>query len=99
MSINVQELIDKLANAISFKFKEDGTSPGLTISKLRNGYYCSVVRYPSGGAASTKTKVIVCKAQASSLEAAVQEVAKRFVETNKSQPDPLQALNEAVKDL
>lgn len=97
---NVEQIIDKLTDAISYKFKEDATSPGLTISKLRHGYYCSVVRYPQGGAADKKNKVIVCKATASTLDLAVKEVAKRFVEVVKTQPtNPLEALGEVVKGI
>jgi len=63
MTSDVSQLIDKLTNAVSFKFKDDATSPNLTISKLRTGYYCSVVRYSKQGAA--QKKVVVCKAMQS----------------------------------
>lgn len=97
---NVEQLIDKLTDAVSYKFKDDGTSPGLVISKLRQGYYCSVVRYPNGGASDKRNKVIVCKATASTLDLAVKEVAKRFVEVVKTQPtNPLEALGEAVRGI
>src|SRR5271166_2147544 len=86
-----QELIDKLTNAISFKFKEDGTSPNLTISRLRKGYYCSVVRYPKG-APTLKNKVVVCKAEASDLDAALKAIAVSFLVFADPQPDPLQEL-------
>lgn len=95
MSNNVQEVIDKLTNAISYKFKDDGTSPGLTISRLKQGnYYCSVVRYPSGGAASKKNKVVVCKAEASTLEDAVKSVAVAFLVHADYKPNPIEALAE-----
>lgn len=91
---NVQEVIDKLTNAISYKFKDDGTSPGLTISRLKQGqYYCSVVRYPSG-AASKKNKVVVCKAEASTLEDAVKGVAVAFLVHADYKPNPIEALAE-----
>jgi hypothetical protein len=97
MTDNTQELINKLTNAISFKFKEDGTSPGLTISRLRNSYYCSVVRYPKGSALSTKNKVVVCKAEADTLDSALKTVAKEFVNLAKVQRDPLQELSDIVQ--
>lgn len=97
MTDNMQELIDKLTNAISYKFKEDGTSPGLTISRLRHGYYCSVVRYPKGGAASLKNKVIVCKAEGDTLDSALKSVATQFVTVAKANRDPLQELSDIVK--
>ena len=88
---NVIELLDKLASAVSFKFKDDATSPNVTISKLRHGYYCSVVRYAKG--AAPKNKVVVCKAEAPTLEAAVTSVVGAFLKVAQPQPDPLQELN------
>lgn len=93
---NVQDLIDKLTVAISFKFKEDATSPNLTISKLRHGYYCSVVRYAKGTPAP-KNKVVVCKAEADTLEGAVKAVVGEFLKAAKVQPDPVQELDNLVK--
>jgi len=94
MSVNVQEVIDKLTNAISYKFKDDGTSPGLTISRLKQGqYYCSVIRYPSGGS-SLKHKVVVCKAEAGTLDAAVKAVAQAFLIHADHKPNPIEELAE-----
>ena len=95
---DTQELIDKLTVAISYKFKEDGTSPNLTISKLRHGYYCSVVRYPKGSTLP-KGKEIVCKAEASTLEAAVKGVAKAFLDVAKPAQDPMQDLSNMVRTI
>jgi hypothetical protein len=90
---DVQTVIDKLTNAISYKFKDDGTSPGLTISRLKRGqYYCSVVRYPTGGAASKKNKVVVCKAEAGTLDAAVKAVAEAFLIHADHKPNPIEEL-------
>jgi hypothetical protein len=94
---NTQELIDKLTTAISFKFKEDGTSPNLTISRLRKGYYCSVVRYAKG--AAPKNKVVVCSATADTLATAVEKVAIAFLKVADPQPDPLQELASQVKQM
>jgi hypothetical protein len=88
---NTQVLIDKLTTAISFKFKDDATSPNLTISKLRKGYYCSVVRYPKG-APALKNKIVVCKAEADSLETAIINVIGAFLTFADHQPDPIQEL-------
>ena len=88
---NTQELINKLTNAISFKFKEDGTSPNLTISRLRHGYYCSVVRYPKGPP-TLKNKVVVCKAEGSDLDSALKGVTTAFLKVANPQPDPVQEL-------
>ena len=97
-----QELIDKLTNAISFKFKEDATSPNLTISRLRHGYYCSVVRYTKGAASKGKVvvcKVVVCKAEADTLDNALKGVTVAFLKVAAPQANPLQQLAEAAKDI
>lgn len=91
MTSDVSQLIDKLTNAVSFKFKDDATSPNLTISKLRKGYYCSVVRYSKNGA--IQKKVVVCKATAANLEDAVKSVVTEFLKVAQVQPDPLQELD------
>ena len=92
---DVQNVIDKLTNAISYKFKDDGTSPGLTISRLKQGnYYCSVVGYPTGGAASKKNKIVVCKAEAGTLDAAVKAVAQAFLVHADHKPNPIEELAE-----
>lgn len=90
---DIQMLIDKLVNAVSYKFKEDGTSPGLTVSKLKTGYYCSVVRHNVEG----KTKVVVCKYTGDTLESAVMGVVGQFLTVVNSQKDPLQELENFVK--
>jgi hypothetical protein len=89
--IDTQQLIDKLTNAISYKFKEDGTRPNLTISRLRHGFYCSVVRYPNG-AAPSKAKVVVCKAESDNLDSALGAIAAAFLIYADPQPDPVQEL-------
>lgn len=92
MTTDVMQLIDKLTSAVSFKFKEDGTSPNVTISKLRNGnYYCSVVRYAKSGGA--QKKVVVCKAETPSLEDSVKNVVSAFLKVAQPQPDPLVELD------
>lgn len=97
---NTQDLIDKLTNAISFKFKEDGTRPNLTISRLRHGYYCSVVRFPKG-ATGAKSKVVVCKAESDNLDAALKNIAECFLviadPNYMIKPDPIQQLASLTK--
>jgi hypothetical protein len=93
MNNDTQVLLDTLTNAISFKFKEDGTRPNLTISKLRKGYYCSVVRYP----AAKKGKVVVCKAEADTLDDALKGVTVAFLIAADHKPDPIQQLAELAQ--
>lgn len=90
---NTQNLIDKLTNAISFSFKEDTTAPNLTISKLKNEYYCSVVRYKN---AFAKGKVVVCSARCPSLDEALDMVANSFLKIVSVKKDPVQELNDMV---
>ena len=87
-------LLDKLTKAVSFKFKEDKTAPGITISLLKKGYYCSVVRYDG---AFAKGKQVVCSARADSLHGALQDTAKLFLTTAKVAPDPLQELDSQLR--
>ena len=92
----IEQLLDKLTKAVSYKFKEDGTSPNITISKLRKGYYCSVVRYPKGS--STKSKVVVCKAHEPTLQAAVLVVADQFLKLAQVELNPVQELEKFWTD-
>lgn len=92
--MNTQVLLDTLIRAVSFKYKEDKTCPGVTISRLKNGYYCSVVRYE---AAFAKGKSVVCSAKADTLDSALQNLAATFLSSVKVQPDPLQELNTLVR--
>lgn len=94
MTTDVFQLLDTLTNAVSYKFKDDGTSPNVTVSKLRHGYYCSVVRYAKQGA--TQKKTVVCKAEASTLADAVTGVATQFLKVAQPNPDPVQALDKLV---
>jgi hypothetical protein len=91
MTSDVSQLIDKLTNAVSFKYAEDATSPNVTISKLRKGYYCSVVRYAKSGA--VQKKVVVCNAKADTLPDAVRNVVNAFLKIAQPQPDPLSELD------
>lgn len=92
MNADTLELIDKLADAVSFKFKEDATSPNVTISRLKNGhYYCSVVRFAKNG--GVQKKVVVCKAETTKLEDSVKSVVASFLKIAAPQPDPLQKLD------
>ena len=92
--MNTQVLLDTLIKAVSFKYKDDTTSPGVTISRLKKSYYCSVVRY-SGSFA--KGKVVVCKAEGNTLDDALQNLAVTFLSSAKVQPDPLQELDTLVR--
>jgi hypothetical protein len=93
--MDTQLLINKLIIAISYKYFEDKTSPNLTISALKKGYYCSIVRY--GGFYGT-TKEVVCKATADTLEEAVQDVSNQFVNRFLYPKDPLQELAEFLNN-
>jgi len=92
--MDTQVLIDKLTSAISYKFKDDQTAPGLTISKLKHGYYCSVVRY-NGPIA--QGKIVVCKARADNLTDALKAVAQDFLAQSNQPKNPVDELGDLVK--
>lgn len=93
--MNTEVLLDKLAKAVSFKFKEDKTAPGVTVSVLKKGYYCSVVRY-SG--AFAKGKVVVCAAKADTMNGAIEEAARVFLTKTVVVRDPLQELDAQLRN-
>lgn len=90
---NTDQLMDKLTKAVSFKFREDKTAPGVTISALKKGYYCSVVRY-SG--AFAKGKQVVCHARGDDLPTALKSLANTFVAVSAQPKDPVQELGDLV---
>jgi hypothetical protein len=88
--MNTEILIDKLTKAISHAYRDDKTAPGLVVSALKKGYYCSVVRYEN---AFAKGKVVVCKAKSSVLEVALADLANQFLDLQSSPPiDPISDL-------
>ena len=90
--MNTEVLIDKLTKAISYRYRDDKTAPGLTVSSLKKGYYCSVVRYEG---AFAKDKIIVCKAKADSLADALKDLTNQFLNTQTVPVDPIQDLRMA----
>jgi len=86
-------LMDKLTKAVSYKYRDDKTAPGIVVSALKKGYYCSVVRYSQ---AFAKGKQVVCKAKADDLPGALKELATKFVEITAQPKDPVQELGVLV---
>ncbi|SRR5258708_5320866 len=87
--MNTEILIDKLTKAISYRYRDDKTAPGLTVSALKKSYYCSVVRYEG---AFARDKVVVCKAKADSLQGALNDLTTQFLGTQDAPVDPIQDL-------
>ncbi len=92
--MNTDQLMDKLTSAVSYKFKEDKTSPGVTVARLKKGYYCSVVRY---GGAFAREKKVVCNARGDDLSTALKNLATTFVAMSSLPKDPVQELSDMVK--
>jgi hypothetical protein len=92
--MTTDQLLDKLTDAVSFKFKEDKTAPGVTTSKLAKGYYCSVVRYDG---AFAKGKKVFCSARGDTLPAALKNLATAFVAQSGVPKNPIQELSDLVK--
>lgn len=85
--MNTEVLIDKLTKAVSHAYRNDKTAPGLVVSALKKGYYCSVVRYEN---AFAKGKVVVCKAKSGSLTEALADLTDQFLDLQDSPPiDPI----------
>ena len=91
--MNTDQLMDKLIKAVSFKFREDKTSPGITVSALKKGYYCSVVRYPG---AFARDKKVVCNVKAATLPAALKELTTKFLCLSPAVKDPIEELKDLV---
>lgn len=93
--MDTDTLIDKLTEAATFRFKEDKTCPGVTISKIKNnkGYYCSIVRYDG---AFAKGKEVICKVRAQKLSEALLSLAQKFVSLSVTPKDPVQQLSDEL---
>jgi len=92
---NTQVLLETLTQAIVFKYSDDKTAPGVTVSNLKGRYYASVVRYDG---AFGKGKTVVCHATEDTLPNALQAVAVKFLGTIKQAPkNPVDALGDLVK--
>ena len=91
--MNELDLIDKLVKAISFKFREDKTSPSLQISFLRKGYYASIVRYTLPIA---KGKIVAYKTHAETLQKVLQNIASEFLKNEKTPKTPVDELSDFV---
>lgn len=93
--METQELLEKLTKAVAFKFKEDGTVPGVTTAFLKDGrFYCSVVRY---GSQYVYGKSVVCSSIAPTLNGAIQNTAKEFLRIAVVVLDPIQDLDSLVR--
>ena len=93
-SNDVDQLVEKITKAISFKYKEDKTVPGLTVAYLKNGFYCSIIRY---NGAFAKDKLVVCHARAATLELCLKDLSETFLALPSSLKDPVQELKDFLK--
>jgi hypothetical protein len=87
------QLMVKLTNAVSYKYRDDKTSPSVVVSALKKGYYASVVRY---GGAFAKDKKVICKASGPDLATTLKDLATKFVALNPQPKDPVQELGDLV---
>lgn len=92
---NTQTLLETLTKAIVFKYSDDKTAPGVTVSALKGRFYASIVRYDG---AFGKGKNVVCNATEDTLPLALQSVANKFLGTVKQAPkNPIDELGDLVK--
>jgi hypothetical protein len=87
--MDTDQLIDKLTKAISYAYRTDKTAPGLTVSALKKGYYCSVIRYEG---AFARDKVVVCKAKSEKLRDALGDLTQQFLSLQSTPVDPVSEL-------
>jgi hypothetical protein len=87
-------LLARLAKAVSYVYRDDKTAPGVVVSELKKGYYCSVVRYSQ---AFAKGKQVVCNARGTDLPGTLKELANKFLVINPPQRDPVQELDAVAK--
>jgi hypothetical protein len=92
--MNTDQLMDKLTSAVSYKYKDDKTAPGVTVARLKTGYYCSVVRYDG---AFARDKKVVCNARGDNLTSALSNLATTFLSMSSTPMDPIQELALLVK--
>lgn len=84
-----QDLLSKLTKAVSYTYKDDKTAPGVTVSALKKGFYCSVVRYDGAFGVG---KEVICKAKSNTLDGAIQDAAKQFLSLTVVNRNPVEEL-------
>lgn len=89
-----EQLVNAITQAVSYKFRDDKTAPGLTVSALKSGYYCSIVRYDGPFA---RDKKVVVKAKATTLNDALRSVADQFLTSDATPKDPVQQLDALLR--
>lgn len=76
--LTVESMINSIVEAIQYKFADDKTAPGLTISKLKNeDFYVSVVRF---GSYFGKEKMVEYKARGNGLMNVLMQVADQIIQ-------------------
>ncbi len=90
--METQKLIDKLTKAMTYAFRSDGTSPGLTVSWIYRTkmYYVSIVRWVNG------EKLVVCSDSNVDLNEALSKVALSFLTQTPSPTNPIDDLSELI---
>jgi hypothetical protein len=93
---NTSSLLESLAEAVSYTFKDDAVKPGIVSSKIKDGFYASIVRY---GSLYPKGKLVVCKTVQSSLDAAYRELTHSFLKDHaKKTINPIDKLKAFLND-
>lgn len=88
--MSVSGMINLITDAIQYKFADDKSAPGLTISKLKNGdVYVSVVRF---GSYFGKDKMVEYKARSTNLMTSLMDVACQIIE-DQEETNPIAQLS------
>jgi hypothetical protein len=90
-------MLDLLAKAVSFTFKDDKTSPGITVSQIKDGtWYASAVRYKKAFAKGEKE--VAFKARGETSTEALTELAKQIVAATNTPKNPVEELANFVSN-
>lgn len=89
--MDTKVLIEKLTKALSFKYPNDRSMPGVTIAFLRNGnFYASLVRYQPD-------KKVIHKGEDKDLNRLLTRLGKELV--GNKERNPMDELNDALSPL
>jgi hypothetical protein len=93
--MNTDNLIAKITKAISYKYKDDGMLPGITIAWLAhsNEHYASIVRWVGG------EKEVICSAKNANLPICLATLAGELLAEIAQPKTPVDELSELIEEM
>ena len=87
-------LLDLLVTAVEYRFPNDPSSPGVIVSKIKNGrYYVSIVRYTE---AYGQGKTMIHQATEENLLTALEQITHQFIFLNENKGNPFEELKKYI---